>query len=89
MTTVMPIARGGSDGLASHFDPCVSSDTLKTIANKSEKPRNPSLFHAKSNTHIVCWNVCSVGSLSDQSEIEAPFCFVDNEREEHRTHGLI
>ena len=43
-------------------------DTLKTTANKSEKPRNLSLIHAKSNTRIACWNVRSVGSLSDQSE---------------------
>ena len=29
LTVVIPIARGGSDGWASHFDPCVLSDVLK------------------------------------------------------------
>ena len=70
LTTVMPIARAGSDGLASRFVICVSMDTQKSSASKTKNPRNPrnSLFHAKCNTRIACWNVRSIGTLSDQSE---------------------
>ena len=45
-------------------------DTQKSSASKTKNPRNPrnSLFHAKCNTRIACWNVRSIGTLSDQSE---------------------
>ena len=71
LTTVMPIARRGSDGLASRPVPCGSVETQKTSASKSGNPRNSrnsSLLHAKSHTRLACWNVRSLGSLSDQSE---------------------
>ena len=70
LTTVMPIALAGSDGLASRFVPCVSMDTQKSSASKTKNPRNPRilLFHTKCNTRIACWNVRSIGTLSDQSE---------------------
>jgi hypothetical protein len=64
--TVMPIARRGSDRLASHADPCVPCGPQKREASKTEKLRVSnerralSLFHAKIKTRIACWNVCTL-----------------------------
>ena len=69
--------RRGTVGVASHPVPCTSLDVQKPSALKTEKVqfKKPStltsdssgFFHAKSRTRIGCWNVRSLGSLSDQS----------------------
>ena len=64
----MPIAQQGLDGLASCPDPCVPNGSQKTKASKTKEKRIAvSLFHAKSSTRIACWNVHTLGSLSQQS----------------------
>ena len=64
----MPIAQQGLDGLASRTDPCVPNGSQKTKASKTKKKRiAASLFHAKRCTRIACWNVRTLGSLSQQS----------------------
>ena len=75
----LPIARHGTVGVAPHLVPCASVDvknssvskTVKdksTFQKKSAKVSAPrGFFHAKSKTRIGCWNVCSLGSLCDQS----------------------
>ena len=69
LTTVMPIACHGSDGLASRAVPSDTSVSLKTKACKTNVTRKSvSLFHAKSKTRIGCWNVHTLGALSGQSE---------------------
>ena len=68
LTTVMPIAQQGLDRLASCPDPCESSDLQKIKASKTKgKRKTVSLFRAKCNTRIACWNVRTLGSLSQQS----------------------
>ena len=73
LATVMLIARRGTDGLASRPVPCASSSAQKPQASKTKKSsvsRNCDtlpLFHAKSRTRIACWNVRTLGSLSEQS----------------------
>ena len=72
--------RCGTVGVASHPVRCTSLDVQNPSASKSEKvkftlKKKPStlpsdsseFFHAKFRTRIGCWNVCSLGSLSDQS----------------------
>ena len=79
-TMAQPIAQRGTVGVAPHHVPCTSTvDVLNLSASKIEKatstlPRKSSTLsvscgfvHAKSRTRIGCWNVCSLGSLSDQS----------------------
>ena len=65
----MPIARHGSDGLASH---AVPSDTSVSLKNKSLQNQCHAkvgfTFHAKSKTRIGCWNVRTLGALSGQSK---------------------
>ena len=68
LTTVMPIAQQGLDGLASRTETCVPNGLQKTKASKTKKKRIAvSLFHAKRCTRIACWNVCMLGLLSPQS----------------------
>ena len=65
----MPIARQRTDGLAPHSDPCASNVGAQNhAAYKNQKSRESREFlHAKSKTRIACWNVRTLGSLSDQS----------------------
>ena len=64
----MLIAQQGLDELASRPDPCVPNGSLKTKASKTkEKQIAVLLFHAKSSTRIACWNVHTLGPLSQQS----------------------
>ena len=65
----MPIARQRTDGLASHSDPCASNVGAQNhAAYKKQKSRESREFlHAKSKTRIACWNVRTLGSLSNQS----------------------
>ena len=83
----LPIARRGTVGVAPHPAPCMSSvDVQNSPASKTKKVKSTfhkkppvfssgsrGFFHAKSGTRIGCWNVRSLGSLSDQS---APLCSV-------------
>ena len=77
---VMLKVQCGTVGIASHPVPCSSLDVQNPSTSKTKKikfafQKKPStlssnssvLFHAKSRTRIDCWNVCSLGSLSDQS----------------------
>ena len=72
--------RCGTFGVASHPVPCTSLDVQKPSASKTEKVKftfkkklstlpsdSSGFFYAKSRTRIGCWNVRSLGSLSDQS----------------------
>ena len=68
LTMVMPMAQHRSDGPASRFVPCVPSGSQKSLASKTkEKQKTVSLFHAKCNCRIACWNVLTLGPLSPQS----------------------
>ena len=68
LTAVMPMAQRRSDGPASRFAPCVPSGSQKSLASKTkEKRKTVSLFHAKRNCRIACWNVLTLGPLSPQS----------------------
>ena len=75
-----PIAQRGTVGVAPHHVPCTSTvdvqnlSASKTKKAKSTLPQKSSTLsvsrgfvHAKSRTQIGCWNVRSLGSLSDQS----------------------
>ena len=65
----MLMAQRGVDGLASHTAPCSSGiNELNTSAFKTKKSSVSRDFcHAKNKTRIACWNVRSLGILSDQS----------------------
>ena len=65
----LPIAQQRTDGLAPHSDPCASNVGAQNhAAYKNQKSRESREFlHAKSKTRIACWNVRTLGSLSDQS----------------------
>ena len=66
LAVALPIARHWTDGLASHSDPCSSAKGVQNhSAFKNLKSRE--CIHAKSKTRIACWNVRTLGSLSDQS----------------------
>ena len=69
------IARHGTVGLASQSVPCVApvvtqkssaSKTKKSVSQCSSDSVSRDFRHAKSKTRIACWNVRSLGSLSDQ-----------------------
>ena len=65
----LPIACRGTDGLASHAVLCTSAEEVqKQVACKTKKSTASREFlHAKSRTRIACWNVRSLGTLSNQS----------------------
>ena len=78
----LPITRHGTVGVAPHPTLCMSSVDVQNSGPQLLKPQVKStfhkkptvfpsgshgFFHAKSGTKIGCWNVCSLGSLSDQS----------------------
>ena len=81
LAKAMPIARHGTVGVATHHVPCSSHpDVQKLLAFKTrtvkstfvnKSPAHSSglhgFVHAKSRTRIVCWNVRTLGSLSEQS----------------------
>ena len=81
LAKAMPIARHGTVGLATRHVPCSShSDVQKPLAFKTKtvkstlstkSPAHSSgshgFVHAKSHTGIGCWNVGTLGSLSEQS----------------------
>ena len=59
----------GSVRLALRPDSVSLSNDQKQPACKNDlKRKSHSLFHAKSKCRIACWNVCTLGSLSEQSE---------------------
>ena len=73
-----PIAQRGTVGVAPHHVPCTSTvDVQNLSASKPEEvkstlPKKSSTLsvsrgfvHTKSGTGIGCWNVRSLGSLSD------------------------
>ena len=81
LAKAMPIARHGTVGVATHHVPCSShpdvqkllafkTKTVKsTFVNKSPAHSSGShgSVHVKSRTRIGCWNVRTLGSLSEQS----------------------
>ena len=83
LAKAMPIARHGTVGVATHHVPCSShSDVQKPLAFKTKTVRSTfvnksparssgshGFVHAKSRTRIGCWNVRTLGSLSEQSAL--------------------
>ena len=69
LAMALPIARQRTDELAPHSDPCASNVGAQNhAAYKNQKFRKSREFlHAMSKTRIACWNVRTLGSLSDQS----------------------
>ena len=81
LAKAMPITRHGTVGVVTHRVPCSShSDVQKPLAFKTKtvkstfvnkSPAHSSgshgFVHAKSRTRIGCWNVRTLGSLSEQS----------------------
>jgi hypothetical protein len=78
--TALQMAQHGTVGVAPHHVPCKSSDVQNISASKTDKVKSTchkkppapvsdsrGFLHAKARTRIGCWNVCSLGSLSDQS----------------------
>ena len=78
----LQIVRHGTVGVATHPVPCTSQndDVQNLSASKTKKVMSTfrrkslvspcvfrGLIHAKSSTRIGCWNVRTLGSLSDQS----------------------
>ena len=65
----LPITRQRIDGLAPHSDPCASNvGGQNYAAYKNQKScKSRKFLHVKSKTRIACWNVRTLGSLSDQS----------------------
>ena len=65
----LPIARQRTDGLATHSDSCASNVGAHNHAayNNHKFRKSCEFLHAKSKTRIACWNVHTLGSLSDQS----------------------
>ena len=59
------IVQCGTDGLASRTVPCVSLKDLPE--NKAFKTKKMNFLHDKSKTGIVCWNVCTLRTLGEQS----------------------
>ena len=72
LAIAMPIAQYGTVGMVSHsvlYPPCVQKPlAFKTKWSSSLSGNAAStLIHAKTRTRIACWNVRTLGSLSDQS----------------------
>ena len=61
----MLIARSGTDGLTPHSHPCVSLKDLQK--KKAFKIKKMNFLYAKLKTRIACLNVCTLGTLGDQS----------------------
>ena len=72
------VAQPGAIGVVPHPVPCISMGVQNSLASKTKMVRSTfqkkssnlsapcGFFHAKSRTRIGCWNVRSLGFLSDQ-----------------------
>ena len=69
LDSVMLRVRHGTRGLTTCSVP-VPQRTKQTVDKtvRSSARKNVSLFHAKLKTRIACWNVRTLGRLSEQSE---------------------
>ena len=69
LDSVMLSVRHGTCGLTTCSVP-VPQRTKQTVDKtvRSSARKNVSLFHAKLKTRIACWNVRTLGRLSEQSE---------------------